>query len=747
MLTSGTRLGPYEIVATLGSGGMGEVYRARDTRLGRDVAVKVLPPAVAADVGRRLRFEREARVVAAISHPHICALYDVGAADGHAFFVMELLDGESLAARLSRGPMAPDEALDLARPLLGALAVLHDRSLVHRDLKPANIHLTPHGLKILDFGLARDVHTDETRLEHSITRAGTLMGTPRYMAPEQIRGHAVDARADVFSAATVIHEMLTGRPAFDGKTLVEILHAIGYESPAPLPPGLVPAAVEDVLQQALAKAPEDRYPRADAFLAALEQARAGLATARPAPRRATRLIVLPLRILRPDPETEFLAFSLPDAVAAALSSLDGVVIRSSLGATVSNGPPNLQALADDARVDAAVTGTLLRVGARVRVAAQLVGVPHGALLWSHTIDAPVEDLFRLQDVLTNGIVSSLQLPLSAHGRRNLEIHVPSSARAYELFLRANQLVTDPAGWREARALYEQAVQLDPSYAPAWARLGRVLRVLAKWGGDDAAADRAGAERAFQRALALEPDLAVAHHLYTHLEVETGRATEAMIRLIAQARRRPGDPSLFAGLVTTCRYAGLLEVSLEAHERARRLDPAAQSSVAYTHYLLGRYEDAIRTDTGDAYAAGLACARLGRREEAEAAFFRIEHASPHDTARLIARLYRLAIFGAVPDLEAALPQLDRTGFRDPEGLFLLASCLPRIGAVSHAAALLRQAVEGGFACAPAFEGDPWWDPLRSQPDVAYLSAAMGRAHRHAAEVFTDAGGPSIMATSP
>jgi eukaryotic-like serine/threonine-protein kinase len=231
-LTAGARLGPYEIQALLGAGGMGEVYRARDTRLHRTVAVKILPAALASDPDRRKRFHREAEAVAALHHPHICVLHDVGQHDGTDFLVMEHLEGETLATRLERGPLPLAQALPLAMEIAGALDRAHRAGIVHRDLKPGNIMLTKDGAKLLDFGLAKlrpgQGLVDRSSLTRTaaVTRAGTVLGTLPYMAPEQLEGQEADARTDLFAFGAILYEMLTGRKAFEGRSASSLIGAI-----------------------------------------------------------------------------------------------------------------------------------------------------------------------------------------------------------------------------------------------------------------------------------------------------------------------------------------------------------------------------------------------------------------------------------------------------------------------------------------------------------------------------------------
>jgi serine/threonine protein kinase len=278
-LTAGTKLGPYEIVAPLGAGGMGEVYRARDARLGRDVAIKVLPTGLASTPEARARFEREAKTISQLNHPHICTLHDVGSQDGVDYLVLELVDGETLGERLKRGPLATPELLRIGAQVADALARAHHSGVVHRDLKPGNIMLTKGGAKLLDFGLARPqtslgqaegsgitvaTLTQSPTASEPLTAEGAIVGTFQYMAPEQLEGKEADARADLWALGCVLYEMASGKRAFEGSNPASLISAIMAKEPAPLaqlapmsPPGL-----ERVVQQCLAKDPDERWQSA-----------------------------------------------------------------------------------------------------------------------------------------------------------------------------------------------------------------------------------------------------------------------------------------------------------------------------------------------------------------------------------------------------------------------------------------------------------------------------------------------------
>jgi serine/threonine protein kinase len=411
---SPTRIGHYLIEHQLGEGGMGIVYAARDERLGRTIALKTLSGVV--DDTARQRLWREARAAASVNHPNVCQIYEIGEDAGRVFIAMELLDGQALSDRLATGPLTAADAVPIVLGILAALSALHARGIVHRDLKPSNVFLTPHGVKLLDFGLAQP-ELGADGLERALTRTGVVMGTPRYMSPEQVSGEPVDLRTDLFAAGTILFEMLAGRPAFAGRSIPEVLHATRYEQPPALTGSPAVAAIDRVIRRAMAKRPIDRPASADLLADELRAVR-GLDSG-PSPAMAqtlTRNVVLPFRVLRADPEIDFLAFSLPDAIATSLSGNGSLIVRSSaVAARFASATPDLKALAAEADVDRVVMGTLLRSGDQVRAVAQLVDAPAGTLLSSQTVQASLGDLFGLQDDIARRVSDALALPLSGSG--------------------------------------------------------------------------------------------------------------------------------------------------------------------------------------------------------------------------------------------------------------------------------------------------------------------------------------------
>jgi TolB-like protein/predicted Ser/Thr protein kinase len=733
-------VGPYRILRKLGEGGMGIVYAAEDARLGRAVALKMVRAELAgADARERLR--REARAAATISHPNICQLYEVGEHEGELFIAMELLEGEPLSDTIARGALPARDALRTGLDVLAALGALHRRGVVHRDLKPSNIFLTEHGAKLLDFGVARTTIDDQHTLM-SLTGAGTVVGTLRYMAPEQAAGESIDARTDLFAVGAIVYEMFSGKPAFDGENAVRLLHAIMYEQPAMLTGSPTIAAIDRVVHRALAKQPASRHPSAEHFAAELRAACADSTSIDAvAARPISRLIVLPFRLLRPDPEIDFLSFSLGDAVTNALSGLGSLVVRSSLTAAKIGADADLQKIAREADVDVVVSGTLLRAGDQLRVTAQLAEAPSGAVLWSQVMQVSFGDIFQLQDTLVQKLIDALAIPLTAREHRMLGRDVPATAKAYEFYLRANEVAKTSGGWEVAIDLYRQCLDQDPNYAPAWARLGYLHRMMAKYRTEETAVNRGRAVEALHRALAINPDSAIAHKVLAQLDVESGQATEAMTRLLRQAAQ-VADPEIYAGLCHVLRYCGLLDASIAAHEHAVRLDPHVKTSVLHTWFQLKNFQRVIESDLeGTPNIGAHALAELGRRDEALALLRTLEPKMP-PRMRDFTAMARFLIAGERPDnLDLVRGVVDT--FSDPEGLYYAVQTLARLGEKETAISGLQRAVDAGYFCYPAFAADVWLDSLRGDDRFEAVLQHAKEKHDAAVEAFKVADGVRIV----
>ncbi len=454
----------------------------------------------------------------------------------------------------------------------------------------------------------------------------------------------------------------------------------------------------------------------------------------PAPKGLTRIIVLPFRMLRPDPATDFLAFSLPDALTTALSGLNSLVVRSTLAASrFASGSHDLKTIAIEADVDLIITGTLLAAGDQIRVSAQLTEAASGTLLCSHSTQAPIGNVFGLQDELTECVLDTLELRLSAREQSILRKDVPTSAKAYEYYLRGNQFSHDSKQWATAQDLYQRCVQADANFAPAWARLGRIHHVMSKYLPSEGKDGLRKAELAFQKALELNPDLAIAHKFYAQLEVDLGRASDAMTRLIPRVLMAP-DPEVFAGLVSPLCYCGLLDASATAHWRAVALDPKIRTSVPHTIFLQRDYVRLAVTKMEDnPYIVAVAMAELGRKDEALPQLRALEQKVKTRLGDFIVAA-RTLMEGDKAGSIAAVERIVASGFSDPQALFYLARHMAHCGRADSALELLERTVAGGFFCHPAMVNDPWLETMQQSERFTELLDEVKQQHTAAADAF-------------
>ena len=730
---------------------MGVVLKAQDQRLNRTVALKLIR-ANSDDPGKRQRFWQEARAAAQVAHPNACRLYDITEEANQLVLVMEFVEGESLAQHLQPGPLPTRQAAQITLELLSALQAFHKLGIVHRDLKPANILLSPHGAKLLDFGVVKNVYPSEAPLPDETaetlsdtTIPGIFLGTPRYASPEQFNGRAVDARSDLFSLGAILFEMLTAKPAFAGESFAELCHSVLHVTPPALTGSPAITAIGRIVHTALARPPQERYQSAEKMAEDLRKAllAEGIDTVARA-QTLRRMIVLPFRLMRRSEDLEFLTYSLPESITVSLSALDNLVVRSSLiAAQYAQDVPDFQKIADETEVDVILAGTLLPVGEQIRITAQLIEVPAGSVLWSHSSDASVRDLLQLHDDLVCRVVQAILPALSPKDEAALRQDRPASPTVYQLYLRANEF---SRGWQKlhtAIELYDQCVQLEPNYAPAWARLGR-----ARWLADKYTAGSEeglhSADEAFQKAFDLSPDLPLAHNFYTHLQVDQGRSLQALQRLLALSTGRHSDPELFAGLGHVCRYCGLLQPALFAHHEARRLDPQITTTLNHTYFMLGDYERALAASQHDfGYGTALILAMLDRTPEGVAILRKREEDFPWRLSGLFLTSMRALLEGNREESLLASEELMKTTFRDPEGLYYQARQLSHLGADDWALEMFSRSVDNGFFCYPAFVRDPWLDHLRGKPAFSAIMQKAARLHQQAVAILRSSAAGTLL----
>ena len=513
-LSSGDRLGVYEIGSPLGAGGMGEVYRARDPRLGRDVAIKVLPAEFNADVDRLRRFEQEARAAAALNHPNVLAVHDIGTHGGSPYIVSELLDGQTLRERLREGPVAVRQAVEYARQLTCGLVAAHAKGIVHRDLKPDNVFVTRDGrVKILDFGLAKtgpvaSDGADVTRAPQTLD--GTVLGTVGYMAPEQLRGEPTDARADIFAVGVIVHELITGQNPFHRGSPADTMTAVLREEPSDLAdqPGM-PATLARIVRRCLEKDPIERFQTARDLGFALEtSAEAPTTPAAKTEVEDRSIAVLPFANMSPDPDSEYFSDGLADELINALTHLPGLRVAARTSAFRFRGREvDIKEIGRALRVATVLEGSVRRMGHRLRVTAQLINVADGYHRWSERYDREMADVFEIQDDIVTSIIKALA-PALLREAKTVVKRPTENLEAYELHLKGRQFwhQRSPVLMPIAIRSFEQAIALDPDYALAYAGLADCYGVLRVFGWAPAATSRPPAEAALRHALALDPML-------------------------------------------------------------------------------------------------------------------------------------------------------------------------------------------------------------------------------------------------
>jgi serine/threonine protein kinase/TolB-like protein len=786
----GQTVSHYRILGKIGGGGMGVVYEAEDTRLGRHVALKFVPDNLLGDRKSLDRFEREARAASRLNHPNVCTIHDIEDNDGHPFIVMERLEGESLKQRIHGKPLEFDELLDIAVQVAEALEAFHAKGIIHRDIKPANLFRTNTGqVKILDFGLAklsRDqgvAANEDTPYEDSLTAMGVVPGTAVYMSPEQARSEELDARSDLFSFGVVLYEMATGKKPFQGANVVTTLDAMLHHKPAPprtLNPAL-PPQIEGIIGKAMEKDRDKRYASASLMKADLQrlkrQTESGSirTNSREAPLRVatnafqtsnawqkylllglsglliavlaavgawwfkhrsvgasaggSAIAVLPLQNMNGDFSVDYLRFALADEIDNVLTHSRTLDVRPS-GVTRKyvNADLDPQKVGRELHVGSVVTGHFLRQGDHLLVTLEATETKSNRMLWETNFTASSEDLIALQGQLANQVRQGLLPILGAAGSYLDTGTRPKSQEAYDLYLHVLALPHDAGPNKDAIAVLEHVVQVDPNYAPAWEELGVRSYYDADYSnGGEEMFQRSN--KASERAIALDPNRIVAAGQLITNRVERGELTKAYAAAQALVKSRPESGQAHFTMAYVLRYAGMEEDSARECDIALELSPGNYQwrSCAWAFMELGRTQRAmefISLDAGSewaAFATPSVLLREGKLAEARESVKKMPAAAHYHRDLLEACL------GIRPASEldriARETETSVLAEPDPEPWYEQGTIMAFCGKPDIALHMMSAAVEQNYCSYSALLADPLLAKMRSSKEFdAVLTAA-------------------------
>ena len=707
-LEPGQSLLHYRLIEKIGEGGMGVVWKAEDSLLEREIALKLLPDSFAGDPQRRARLEREAKVVAALNHPNIVTIFSVLEDRKHYFFTMELVVGGTLASVIPAAGLPFGEFVRIAVPMADAIGRVHEQGIAHGDLKPENVVVNDDQVKILDFGVARLERAYPAKAVSGDTTVtlddtGSVSGTLRYLAPELLQGQRADHRSDIFSLGVTLYEMISGRQPFFGRSSAEVVASILKDNPKPLRDirPEIPRQLERLILRCLEKNPERRQQSALELrddLKSLERVAVS-----GGPNRAPSIAVLPFADMSPQKDQEYFCDGMAEEIINAISRIENLRVASRTSSfQYRNVTLDSREIGDRLGVGQLLEGSVRKAGGHLRISAQLINVADGYQLWSQQYDRDLSDVFVIQDEIAASIVKALELTLSPRERRALKQVATADVRAYDDYLRGRRAYYDQYGWKgveRALQMFAKAIEIDPSYALAHAGIAD-CRSFLYTNAERSDENRDAALAAADRALELDPDLAEAHHSKGQALFTCGRYAESEKCLERAIRLNPKLLDAYLTYARTNFASGKPEEAAAWYERAAEIQPDDYQTLlllGFVYTKLGRDEDGERV----------------RREGIRLVEERLEF-EPNGVRALYLGANALVSLG---ELDRGLEWARRALDIEPDEPMLLynTACIYCIaGRPEEAVGFLEEAVRQGFSNRDWMRNDVDLDPLRDEP---------------------------------
>ena len=736
--------GHYRILSLIGEGGMGEVYLAEDTRLGRRVAIKILAESVRLDPEAKRRMLREARAVAALDHPNVCTIFEVGEHDGRPFIVMQYIEGETLFQRLEQSRLSLAEAVDIGVQVAAALDQAHNRGVVHRDIKTLNIMLTPQGqVKVLDFGLAKVNSASELTTDLLMSKPGVITGTAPYMSPEQLRGVPIDGRSDIFSLGVVLYEIATGRRPFDRENAVSTITAILFEEPAPIDSEEF-APIAPIVRRALTKEPSKRYPSAAVMMHALQDAesrprsrarRGRTAEITPPALPRTKMRIASVAVLPfAASELDYVVYGLSEGIVIGLSQMKKLrVIASTTVARYAGTEVDVQSAGRELGVEA-IVGVRARVdGERLYVDIELISTEDGSRLWASQYMRPAREVAALAESIANDVGEQVRARGGSSSRKALKKKRVVDTEAQHLFLkgRFQWIKRHPEAVKQAITYFQQAVEQDPSFAMPYAGLADAFVMLGFMQVLPPREILPRAKAAAARAIELDPMLADPHATLGYaaglFEWDWQTAERELQEAMRLNANYPWAPH-WLGLLACGR--GHTRLGLELIERAQTLDPLSpiiNIAAGIPLHIARRYEEAVtryrrvlETETGFApghYYIGISLQELGQYDEAIRHFERMIEISGPFSLYLGAIAHGYGRAGRTVDAERVLAQIIHLSKQRYISPFSFVLAYDALGRVDDALNALEATLEERNAWLWFLPVEPRFDRLREDPRFA------------------------------